>query len=222
MQRFRISVLLNIAAAAGIAALLCTFSFAQTSDAAVSSPVHQPLRYGIVVDNSGSMRMQLENIIELVKEVVDPNRPDDQAFLVRFISSDKVTLVEELTPEKEAIKDAADEMYAEGGQTAILDAVSFSAKYLNEKTAADAASVKVLLLITDGDERDSASRVDEVVAQLKQSNIRVFAIGISDVKVETKTMDKLTKGTGGKIFLPKGPPERRAVAKTVAAAIRGM
>jgi Ca-activated chloride channel homolog len=223
LRRSRSSFLFNIATAIVIAALHCTFSFGQTSESAVGpARVRKPLRYGIVVDNSGSMRMQLENMIELVKDIIDLNQPGDEAFLVRFISSDKVILVEELTSEKDAIYEAADGMFAEGGQTAILDAVSFSAKYLDEKTAAEASPAKALLLITDGDERGSATRIEQLTAQLKQSNIRVFAIGISDMKVETKTLDKLTKGTGGRTFLPKGQLERRAVAKTVSAAIREM
>jgi Mg-chelatase subunit ChlD len=130
-------------------------------------------------------------------------------------------LIEELTSAKAVIQDAAEEMFIEGGQTAILDAISFSAKYLDEKTAADSSAAKVLVLITDGDDRDNSARIEQVAAQVKQSNIRVFAIGISDLKVEMKTLDKLTKGTGGKVFLPKGPVERRAAAKTVAEAIRG-
>jgi hypothetical protein len=49
----------------------------------------------------------------------------------------------------------------------------------------------------------------------------VFVIGISEtLKVETKVLEKLTKSTGGKLFLPKGGAGRSTVVNEVAAAIR--
>jgi len=163
--------------------------------------------------------MQIENLIAFVKDLVDENGPADETFLVRFVSFDKVFLIQEFTSKKNAIHEAADEMFAEGGHTAILDAISYSAKYLIEKDPAGDYD-RVIILVTDGDDRDSSMRIGQVVSQLKESNIRIFAVGIADLKVETKTLEKLTKETGGKIFLPKGAIGRKSAAKEVAAAIR--
>jgi hypothetical protein len=179
------------------------------------------IRYGIVVDNSGSLRMQLENIVDLVKAIVEGNGADDETFLVRFVSSDKVVLLQDFTSAKMSLLEAAEEMYIEGGQTAILDAVSFSAKHLAANSKSDVSTPKVLILVTDGDDRESIAKAEQVVLQLKQLNVRVFVIGISEtLKVETKVLEKLTKSTGGKLFLPKGGAGRSTVVKEVAAAIR--
>lgn len=215
MRRFRISTSSILVSALTAAALFISIS-AQT----VVPTAPKPVKYGIVVDSSGSMRMLLEDAVAMVKSIVDENQPGDQTFLVRFVSSDKIVLVAEMSTRKDEIRDAADQIYIEGGKTAILDALQFSSTYLNEKEPGISAS-KALILITDGDERGSSAKVEKLVEQLKQSDIRVFVIGISDLKVETKTLDKLVKGTAGKIFLPRGGTERQSAAKAVASAIRG-
>jgi Mg-chelatase subunit ChlD len=215
LRKFRISTSSILVTALTAAALFASIS-AQT----VVPSAPKPVKYGIVVDSSGSMRMLLEDAVAMVKSIVDENQPGDQTFLVRFVSSDKIVLVAEMSTRKDEIKDAADQIYIEGGQTAILDALQFSSTYLNEKEP-DLTASKALILITDGDERGSSTKAEKLVEQLKQSDIRVFVIGISDLKVETKTLDKLVKGTAGKIFLPRGGTERRSAAKAVASAIRG-
>lgn len=201
-----------------IAALAPTTIFAQANTAVVRT---LPIRYGIVVDNSGSLRMQLENIIDTVKAIVDENHADDETFLVRFIDSTKVVLIQELTSEKQQIYDAAEGMYIEGGKTAILDALSFSAKYLVENNVAGGDTRNVMILISDGDDSQNTIKIEQLLAQLKTSKISVFAVGIADAKIDTKLMDTITKQTGGKIFLPKGLAERRAAAKELAIIIRG-
>ena len=182
----------------------------------------RPLRYGILADNSGSLRMQLESIIELVKDIVEENGPNDEAFLVRFISSDQISIIQDFTSAKGPIQDAAEEMYIEGGRASILDAINVAADHLKERSLSESGTSSSLLLITDGDEKESSARVDEVAAKLKQSNIRVFVVGVSDLKVNTKSLDRLVKGTDGKIFLPKGQDGRKAAAKDIVASMRAM
>src|SRR5687768_16673284 len=116
--------------------LLATISFAQ--DKAESRQVVQTaISYGIVVDNSGSYRMLLGSVIDASKNIVEENKADDETFLVRFISSDNIKVLQNFTDSKESLHDAADEMFIEGGQAAILDAVYFSAKYLAEKSKSE-------------------------------------------------------------------------------------
>lgn len=185
-------------------------------------PAVQPaaVSYGIVVDNSGSYRLLLERIIDLVKDIVGSNGGNDETFLVTFVDSDKVRLHQDLTSSKELLSDAAEEMYIEGGQTAILDAVSFSAKHLVEKTSSTPERPRVLVLISDGDERASAAKIEDVIKYLRDEKIRLFAIGISDEKVAMKILDRLTKETGGKKYLPKSRAETPELVKSLSADMR--
>jgi len=197
-------------------------SFAQNKTAGGTMPPKQAvaLSYGLVVDNSGSYRTIMDGIIEIVKDIVEENKPDDETFLVRFVSSDKINLLQDFTASKDEIHTAADEMYVEGGLTAILNAVDFAARHLIEKASKEPARRKILILVTDGDDRQNKAKIEEVVKFLKDNQIQVYAVGISEEKVLTKILDKLTKETGGRKFVPKTRAEIPAMIKELTTTIR--
>jgi len=82
-----------------------------------------PTNYSLVVDNSGSLRFQIEKVIEAGKILVNTNRPDDETSIIRFVSRDKITVEQPFTAKKDDLIDTLDNLYIEGGQTAIIDAV---------------------------------------------------------------------------------------------------
>ncbi|MGI8786560.1 MAG: vWA domain-containing protein [Pyrinomonadaceae bacterium] len=196
--------------------------FAQDKNA--SKPINDakqiPVSYGILADNSGSFRTLLEMVIDTVKGLVEENKPDDETFLVRFVDSDKIKLAQEFTDSKSDLQDAAEDMFIEGGATAITDAVDFSAKYLTEKAKSEPNRHKALILICDGDDRRSLAKLETVLMFLKNEKIRVYAIGVSDEKFSTKILDKLAKETGGKVYTPKNPAEIKTAVKELAVAMR--
>ncbi len=195
-------------------------SVAQDKDAGKlkNETVSVSVSYGIVVDNSGSYRLLLDGVVEAVKNIVNDNKADDETFLVRFVDTDKIYLSQDFTPDKNLIKDAADEMYIEGGKTAILDAIYFSAKHLSAN--AESNRRRALVLITDGEDRQSKVKLEEVLKFLKGEKIQVFSIGLSDEKVYTKLLDKLAKETNGRFFTPKNRAEIQTVIKELTAVIR--
>lgn len=196
-----------------------TTAFSQQKSATVTN-AGVPVSYGILVDNSGSARASLEKIINVAKELAEANGEADETFLVRFTSADKIRLLEEFTKDKKTIREAADDLFIESGLTAIIDAVEFSAKYLNENAIKGAGRRKVLILITDGEDRGSRTKIEEAVKSLKEKGITVFSIGISDEVVIKKILDKLANGTGGKLFLPKNDSELTAATTQLAKIIR--
>ncbi len=199
--------------------LLATFSFAQDK-AENRQVVLTAVSYGIVVDNSGSYRKLLGSVIDASKDIVEENKADDETFLVRFISSDKIKVVHDFTDSKQSLHDALDNLYIEGGLTALLDAVYFSAKYLAEKSKSEPNRRKVLVLITDGEDRKSEIKAELLLKYLREQQIKVFAIALADEKVSQKVLDKLTKETGGKKYLPKNRNEVPEIVKELANAIR--
>ncbi len=199
--------------------LLTAVSFAQTKTEDVQM-MPTAISYGIVVDNSGSYRTLLGSVIDLSKDIVEENKADDEAFLVRFVGSDRIKILQDFTDSKASLHDAADEMFIEGGLTALLDAVYFSAKYLAENAKNEANRKKILVLITDGEERKSEIKADELLKYLKEQQIKVYAVALADEKVSQKVLDRLTKETGGKKYLPKNRAELPAIVKELANAIR--
>jgi Mg-chelatase subunit ChlD len=172
-----------------------------------SKPVVAPVTYGIVVDNSGSFRKLIEHVIGIVRKVVDANGPDDEAFIVTFVDSDKIVLRQELTSSKTELYHAAENMFIEGGKTAIIDAVKRSADHLAASKRDEPGRIYRLVLITDGDEAMSRTKLAELLTTLKTEKIQVLVIGISDVQVDVKFIDKLVKETGGRKYLPKTQTE---------------
>lgn len=211
----------RIAAAVLTAALLSCPALGQEPAAAEKqAPGKTPVSYGLVVDNSGSLRLMLDRVVQLVSGIADQNGPEDEAFLVTFVDTPKIVLRQEFTGDPGDIRDAAENMFIEGGQTAIVDAVKSSADYLRDHARKEAGRARVLILITDGDEGQSGSKLESVLSALKDEKIRVFAVAIAEGKPLLKLLDKLTKETGGKAFVPKNNAELVESVKSISEAIR--
>src|SRR5829696_3832257 len=77
-----------------------------------------PTNYSLVIDNSGSLRPQIDEVIEAGKILIGANRSEDETSVIRFVSSDKIEIVEDFTKNKADLIDALDtKLYIEGGQT---------------------------------------------------------------------------------------------------------
>lgn len=179
-----------------------------------------PISYGFVIDNSGSFRKLLEDVIQFIGKVLDEQKPGDEAFFVRFIDTEKIKLDQELTSDASEIRDAADAMYIQGGQTAVIDAVRSAGEYLAENGKAENKGRRAILIVTDGDERASVTKPEAAIKILKDAGIRLIAVAVSDEKVQTKVLERLTRETGGKLFVLKHKGELRTVGSEVAAALR--
>ena len=140
-----------------------------------------PASYGLVVDNSGSLRFLIDYVIASALKIVEANRPGDETFVVRFVASEDVRLLSRFTSDKEALRRAIEGMYVQGGQTALLDAVYFAAEYAEKNAAPDEggkARRRALVLITDGEDRDSSRKLDDVLKLLRRARIQVYCVGL--------------------------------------------
>ncbi|MEO5860062.1 MAG: VWA domain-containing protein [Pyrinomonadaceae bacterium] len=180
----------------------------------------EAISYGFVIDNSGSFRKLLEDVIQFIGKVLDEQKPGDEAFFVRFIDGEKIKLDQELTSDASEIRDAADAMYIQAGQPAVIDAVRSAAEYLAENGKVENRARRSILIVTDGDERASESKPEVAIKVLKDAGIRLVAVAVSDEKVQTKVLERLTRETGGKLFILKQKGELRSIAGEVAAALR--
>ena len=192
----------------------------ETTPKETTQTVKIPLSYGLVVDNSGSFRAVLEEIVESTKAVINSNNPADEMFLVRFIDTNNISLVQDFTSSKEELRSAADNLFIEGGQTAILDAVYFSAKHLASSETSQQSKRKLLILITDGEDRKSVSKLSEVLKFLKDEKIQVYTLGFSDGKIYKNLLEKLAKETGGKSFIAQRRSEIGMTVKQLTDTLR--
>ena len=178
-----------------------------------------PMAYGLAVDMSGSLRSQLHTVITTAGLVIDRVQPDDKLLIIRFISSDKIQAVQDFTADRIALRRAVDALYVEGGLTAIIDAVWFASSRISEYGKHDPR--RSLILITDGGDRGSHYKEEQLFAQLRETGLRIFIIGLTSENTgreqdrAVKLLNRLANETGGAVFYLKSPIDiDAAVAQT--------
>lgn len=187
-----------------------------------------PISYGLAVDNSGSMRSQIDKVIEAAKTIIGSNKEGDETFLVRFIDSSSIETLQDFTSSKQALIDALDSMYIQGGQTAIIDAVYLSAEHVARYKKDDFADRRrrALILVTDGEERDSYYDKEKLFAKLREEDVQIFVIGFvnelerdngglirkSSREQAMNFLNRIAKETGGRAFYPTALSELPNIA----------
>src|SRR5687767_8385545 len=189
-----------------------------------------PISYGLAVDTSGSLRAQLATVIEAGKTIVNANRPGDETFLVRFVGRDNTETVQDFTANKESLIDALENMYVEGGQSAVVDAVYLSAEHVAEYRKGDDGDRRrrALIVITDGEDRNSFYNQEQLFARLREEDVQIFVIGfVNELDKEAglirksprekavNLINKLASETGGRAFFPESLSELPRIADEI-------
>jgi Ca-activated chloride channel family protein len=207
----------------------------------VSQPIESftreevPISYGLAVDTSGSLRSQLQGVIDAGKTIINSNKPGDETFLVRFISSDKIETVQDFTASKDLLVDGLDGLYVEGGQTAIIDAVYLTAEHVAEYKKGDDNDRRrrALIVITDGEDRTSFYSQDKLFARLREEDVQIYVIGfVRELDKEgglirksprdkaVNLINKLATETGGRAFFPEKLSELPQIADEIVRDLR--
>ncbi|HVQ40070.1 MAG TPA: VWA domain-containing protein [Pyrinomonadaceae bacterium] len=194
-----------------------------------------PISYGLAVDTSGSLRSQLQSVIDAGKTIVNSNRPGDETFLVRFISSDKIETVQDFTANQELLIDGIDSLYVEGGQTAVVDAVYLTADHVAEYKKGDDNDRRrrAMIVITDGEDRNSFYSPDKLFARLREADVQIYVIGfVNELDKEgglirksprdkaVNLLNKIASETGGRAFFPQSLSELPQIATEIVRDLR--
>jgi Ca-activated chloride channel family protein len=178
-----------------------------------------PVTIGLVVDHSRSMGPKLRDVIAAVSWFAHSSNPQDEMFVVDF--NDEVLI--ELMKGKAFSSDPKDLEKAltavtARGRTALYDAVS---EGLNHIKYAHLGK-KALILISDGGDNASHLKYSQVLAQARQSQTMIYAIGLvgADDKEENPgLLRRLCKDTGGIAYFPR---EGESVSKVSAEIARDL
>jgi Ca-activated chloride channel family protein len=195
-----------------------------------------PTNYALVIDNSGSLRMQLDKVVEASKIIVGTNKAEDETSVIRFVDSEKIEITQDFTSSKADLTDALDNLFIEGGQTAIIDAVYLAAQRVEEYERSKNPNEKkrrALILVSDGEDRDSFYNEQQLFDLLRESEVQIYAIGfVSELSKEggfiSKSpqakaklfMERLAKETGGKVYFPNSVGELNGIAADIASELR--
>jgi Ca-activated chloride channel homolog len=183
-----------------------------------------PIDMGILMDTSGSMRPKMDRVKESALAFVQSGNPQDEIFIIGF--SDETELIQDYTSDIDEIKDALDNV-AFGGGTVAYDAV-----YLGvDKAHAGKKPKKALIVITDGEDRDSYYKLDELLTKVQESDVQIFCIGfLNEYKknlfhksIPEKARDalnRISEESGGKAFFPEQIGELPNIVSEIAAELR--
>ena len=179
-----------------------------------------PVSFGLVIDNSGSMRDKRRKVESAALALVKASNPQDEIFIVNF--NDEAYLDVDFTNNIKRMEEGLTRIDSRGG-TAMRDALSMSIDHLLEKGKKDK---KVLLAITDGNDNTSGTTLEKLVHKAQQSEVLLYAVGLlneeqrRERKRAQRALNALTTASGGLAYYPKEPAEVERITVKVAHEIR--
>jgi Ca-activated chloride channel family protein len=169
-----------------------------------------PVAMGIVVDNSGSMREKREKVNAAALNLVRASNPSDEVCIVNF--NDEYYLDQDFTANINKLKQGLE----------LYDAVVATAEHLKKGAKLEK---RVILVVTDGDDNESAETLEQAVRRLQGENgPTVYTIGILEKEEHPKhakrALQIISDRTGGIAFFPQTLDEVDAISRAVAHDIR--
>jgi VWFA-related protein len=173
------------------------------SISAFESETGLPLRVGLLIDSSNSIRdrfrFEQDAAVEFLHQVVRPN--SDMAFVVGFDSLSDLT--QDFTDNTDMLARGV-RVLRPGGGTALHDAV-FQASEKLAKAPIRGPSRRAIILLSDGDDNQSRHLREEAIAAALRAEVIIYVISTnitgSDKKGD-KILMRYAEATGGRVFFP--------------------
>jgi VWFA-related protein len=186
------------------------------------SPDPSPARIVLLVDNSLTIRADVEKLEEAAREFAYEIYEGDKLLIVGY--DDQAEIVADWTDDAKQIEKSL-ASFRKKGDPHLFDALSAVAeeallpfKASNQK--------RIVIVISDGLDRGSKTKFDKILAELQSQDITVYAIQAPDrtggalrrdQPKPVKVIEKLVEGTGGRVFSIK---DLREAAKTICDELR--
>ena len=181
-----------------------------------------PLRVGIVIDASTSIRTRFEfeqqSAIEFLLEILKAK--SDKAFVMGFDVTPNVT--QDWTNNIEGLETGINRLRP-GGGTAMYDAVYTACRdKLLTQRGPDPVR-KAMILITDGDDNQSRVHQEEAIKMCQRSETIIYAISTNWTPSRgrgDKVLADMASETGGQVFFPPSVEEMSSSFKDIQAELR--
>lgn len=180
----------------------------------------------IAIDNSGSTRPILQLTIDSAKAIIRESDDGDLFALMRFVGRDKIQISDKFSNDEIYLNRLLDNFYIEGGQTALIDAMYRGGEVLKAQSNGPSDKRKTLVVISDGEDRDSINKEEQLISFLNEAGIRVCFLGLlfemdkaitflgtSPRKRSLDFIERVTSSTGGFAITPKKSDQLADAAK---------
>jgi Ca-activated chloride channel homolog len=182
--------------------------------------VDTPVTVGLVVDDSGSMRLKRPQVVLAGLAFAKQSNPKDEFFVINFNDRvvrglpDRIAFTDNLQTLRAAL------YYGEPmGQTALYDAIAYSLKHL-ELSRQDK---RTLIVVSDGGDNVSRTSLPELMKLIEASRATIYIIGLFDPEDRDRNpnvLRKLVKVSGGEYFEPGRLNDVLPVFQKISADIR--
>lgn len=189
-------------------------------EVALFSNEDTPVTVGLVVDNSGSMRHKLGEVVAAALAFAKVSNPHDELFTLEFNDD-----VQDANPGRLLFADDVASLQTSlsalrpEGRTALYDALIAGLNRIENGSRAR----RVLILVSDGGDNASTATLDQVLARARASNVTIYTIGLfdsDDQDANPRALKAIAQTTGGERFLPASPGPLLADCEHIAREIR--
>ena len=167
------------------------------------TPDPSPARIVLLVDNSLSIRADVEKLEQAAREFAYEIYEGDKLLIVGY--DEQAEIVSDWTDNAKSIE-ASLKLFRKKGQPHLFDAIR---AVVEEAMRPLQGQKRIIVVISDGLDRGSKASFEQTLAELQSENIMVYAVQAvdrtrgairRDVPKPKVVIDKLAEGTGGQIF----------------------
>jgi Ca-activated chloride channel homolog len=167
------------------------------------TPDPSPARIVLLVDNSLSIRADVEKLEQSAREFAYEIYEGDKLLIVGY--DEQAEIVSDWTDDAKSIESSL-KLFRKKGQPHLFDAIR---AVVEEALRPMQEQKRIIVVISDGLDRGSKATFEQTLAGLQQENIMVYAVQAidrtrgairRDVPKPKVVIDKLAEGTGGQIF----------------------
>ncbi len=181
-----------------------------------------PAKILILIDNSQTIRPEIEKLQKAVMEFAYEIFEGDQLYVIAF--DEKPEIIQEWTDDAKKMETSL-ALLRKKGNPYLFDALSVGVNEILFPLMPGTRKA-IIILISDGLDRGSKMTFDNTLSELQNNNITLYALQIPDrtggayrrnQPKAAAVIEQLTEGTGGKIFSFDDP---QTAAKTICDELR--
>jgi Ca-activated chloride channel family protein len=167
------------------------------------TPDPSPARIVLLVDNSLTIRADVEKLAQAAREFAYEIYEGDKLLIVGY--DEQAEIVADWTDDAKSIESSL-KMFRKKGQPHLFDATT---AVIDQALRSTPGQKRVVVVLSDGLDRGSKTSFEKILAELQRLDITVYAIQAQDrtrgairrdVPKPRQVIDKLVEGTGGTIF----------------------
>jgi VWFA-related protein len=161
-----------------------------------------PLRIGLVIDASNSMRENMHFVQQALVPFVQKLRPgSDKSFVLTF--NEALNLQADLTNDQSKLAEGIGRIHA-GGATSMWDAVYYACRDKLMKEQAPVSVRRAIVLISDGDDNQSHVTAKEAIQEAERAAVTLYVLSPkedwSPYTDGDHNVKMLAEATGGLVF----------------------